>query len=165
MRFQLFIWSIFLLACLIIAAIQGWLGELSTTTVGRLEQAGYFALGWGAGVTGWLLTGHQTTSCLLKKVPNTWKLWQRDILVSLVPAFKYLTAGVLFAGLGILLGYALSGLFIQAFDTGLLIGAIFGLVHSLRKGYTSGPDRINFFEANQRYLNEKKVPLFSDEWK
>lgn len=156
--------GVFLLVCLLMAALQGWMGDLSAETVARLEQAGHLAIGWGTGVMGWLLTGHLATSFLLKKAPATRRLWQKDVLVNSLPIFKYVTAGILFLGLGIFLGYQLWGLFIQAFDIGFLVGAICGLLFSLRTVYYSGPDRIDLLEANHRYLNERKVPLFSNKW-
>lgn len=142
--------------------MEGWLGAMSSRFVARLEYAGYLAIGWGTGVTGWLVTGHLATSCLFGKVPRAWTLWQEEVLASRLPILKYLAAGVLLFGLGAVLGYHLWELATEAFDIGLLVGAAFGAVYSGQKVRQLG-NEIDFLEANQRYLNKGKVSLFSDE--
>lgn len=163
-RISLILLAIFFLVCALFAVVQGWLCVGSVQSVARLEQAGLFSFGWGTGVTAWLLSGHQSTSCLLRKIPAAWKLGRKGVLVSRLPVFKYLVAGLLFAGLGVALVVPLWGLFTPAFDVGLLVGAVFGLVHSVRTAYQSGVDKIDFLDANQRYLSEENVTLFSDKW-
>lgn len=163
-RLSLIMGIIFVVTCLLLVGAQGWMGELSNESVIRLERAGYAAIGWGTGVTAWLLSGHLATSALLRNVPKAWRLWQGNVLKSCLPVFKYLTVGFLFSGLGALLGYYLWGLSIQAFDVGLLVGTTYGSIYSLHRVYHSADDQIDFLEANQRYLNEGKVAVFSDEW-
>lgn len=159
---------IFVLTCLLLALIQGWVdpqawaGWLGSWALAPLEQVGYFSLGWGTGVTGWLVTGHWGTSYLSRRLPWAWKLWRKNVLVSLVPVFKYLVAGVLLLGLGAALGYFLWGIFTAGFDIGLAAGAIFGLLYTARKDRGLG-DQINLLEANQRYLNKEQTPLFQEE--
>lgn len=163
-RVLLVLGGVFVLVCLLLLALmEGWIGAVSPQFVARLEYAGYLAIGWGTGVTGWLMTGHLGTSCLFGKVPRAWTLWQEDVLASRLPIFKYLTAGVLLFGLGAVLGYHLWGLSTEAFDFGLLVGAAFGAVYSGQKVRQLG-NEIDFLDANQRYLNEKNVSLFSDKW-
>lgn len=144
--------------------IQAWLGRTDGWFLQRLEQTGYFAIGCGTGVTGWFLSGNLAAPYFLRKVPMAWKLWQRDVLTSRLPILKYLTTGFFFLGLGAASGYYLWGLSKPAFDVGLLAGAIFCSVYSLRKLYQSTENRVDFFEANQRYLNEENVALFSEDW-
>jgi len=163
-RLSLILGVVFLLACASLAAIQGWMGAWSNPFAVRLEQAALFAIGWGTGVTAWLLSGHQATSCFLRKVPTAWRLWQNGVLANRFPICKYLAAGLLFTGLGVALGNPLRGLFTSAFDAGLLTGATFGLIHSIRMVYQPESDHIDFLEANQRYLNEENISLFSEDW-
>lgn len=161
-RFILILVATIAIGCLVLAATQGWISVENNRYVVRLEQGGYFAIGWGVGVAGWLVSGHQAMSCLFGKMPKAWRLWQKRILANSLPMFKYLAAGILFSGLGAVLGYYAWELFRPAFDAGLLVGAIFGFVYSSRTVYESAGDQIDFLEANQRYINESKAPYFSD---
>lgn len=56
------------------------------------------------------------------------------------------------------------GLFTPAFDAWLLVGATYGLIHSIRMAHQPDGDHIDFLDANQRYLNEENVDLFSEKW-
>lgn len=131
---------------------------------GALEWGEYFgmlAIGWGIGVTGWLVTGHQAVSCLFVDMPRAWKLWQKQVLTSSLPIYKYLIGGGLLLLLGTLLLHQLWGIWTQAFDVGVVGGVVVGAGYSFMnvRGYRS---QIDFLEANQRFLNENKVPLFTE---
>lgn len=125
------------------------------------EYFGMLAIGWGVGVTGWLVTGHQAMSCLFADMPRAWKLWQKKVLTSSLPIYKYLIGGGLLLLLGTILIHQLWGFWTQAFDVGLLAGVVVGAGHSFVTVREQG-SQIDFLEANQRFLNEKKVPLFTD---
>lgn len=125
------------------------------------EYAGMLAIGWGVGVTGWLVTGHQAVSCLFIDMPRAWTLWRKRILTSSLPIYKYLIGGGLLLMLGTVLVDQLSGMWTHAFDVGVLAGVVVGAGHSFvaSRRYRS---QIDFLEANQRFLNEKKVSLFTE---
>lgn len=163
-RISVVLGGLFVIVCFLLAVIQGWFGELSSQSLRQLEQTGYFAIGWGTGVTGWLLSGHLAIFYLLRKAPRAWRLWRKDVLLSPLPVFKYLAVGLFSLGLGAIGGYRLWDFFMQVFNAGLLVGAVLGFLYSIRKVYQSAGNQIDFFEANQRYLNRDEVPLFSEEW-
>lgn len=130
--------------------------ELLTT----LEVFGVFCVGWGVGVTGWLVTGHQAITCLFLDMPRAWRLWTKNVLTSSLPVYKYFVAGGLLLLLGTIVIDQLWGIWRQPFDLGMIVGVLIGAAHSfanLRAG-----SQIDFFEANQRYLNKKQVPLFNE---
>jgi hypothetical protein len=125
------------------------------------ESFGVFAIGWGVGVTGWLVTGHQAVSCLFVDVPRAWKLWQKKILTSGLPIYKYLIGGGLLLLLGTVLVDQLWGIWTQAFDVGMVAGVVVGVWFSFMKA-REFRNEIDFLEANQRFLNENKVSLFTE---
>ena len=127
----------------------------------RLQYMGVLAIGWGVGVTGWLLTGHQALTCFFVNVPRASTLWQKQVLTSILPVFKYLIAGGLFVGLGSILAQQLWGLWAEAYDVGLLAGAVVGLVHTLMES-PNVKNYIDFLEANQRYVNSERTSLFTE---
>jgi hypothetical protein len=127
----------------------------------RVESLGILAIGWGVGVTGWLITGHQALSCFLGEMPRSWVLWRRDVLTNILPVLKYLIAGVLFVVFGSILVHQLWGLWTGAYDVGLLTGGITGIIHFLSRTWDIH-SLIDFLEANQRYVNEEKVSLFTE---
>lgn len=124
------------------------------------EYFGMFAIGWGVGVTGWLVTGHQAVSCLVVDIPRAWKLWQKEVLTSSLPIYKYLLGTGLLLLLGTLLVTQLWGIWTQAFDVGVVAGVVVGAGRSFRnpQGHRS---QIDFLEANQRFLDENKISLFT----
>lgn len=126
------------------------------------EYFGIFAIGWGVGVTGWLITGHQAVSCLFVDMPRAWKLWQKKVLTSILPVYKYLAGGGLLLLLGTLLVNQLWGIWTQAFDVGIMTGLVVGAGHSFVNAREFG-GQIDFLEANERFLNKNKVSLFP-EW-
>lgn len=125
------------------------------------EYAGMLAVGWGAGVTGWLVTGHQAVSCLFVDMPRAWKLWRKRVLTSSLPIYKYLIGGALLLVLGTFLMDQLSGVWTHAFDVGVLAGVVVGAVHSFATA-RKYRNQIDFLEANQRFLNEGEVSLFTE---
>jgi hypothetical protein len=125
------------------------------------EYGGMLAIGWGAGVTSWLVTGHQAMSCLFVNMPWAWKLLRKNVLTSSLPIFKYLFGGGLLLVLGAILVDQVWGIWTQAFDVGLLAGIVVGAGHSFLNMRRVG-NRVDFLDANQRYLNEDQVPFFTD---
>ncbi|MFB6098562.1 MAG: hypothetical protein ABEK84_05515, partial [Salinibacter sp.] len=109
----------------------------------------------------WLVTGHQAMSCLSVDMPRAWRLWRKNVLTSRVPVYKYLLGGSLLIVLGVVLVEQLWGFWEDAFDVGLLAGIVVGAGHSLIKTREEG-NQIDFLEANQRFLNEKRVRLFTE---
>lgn len=125
------------------------------------EYFGMLAIGWGMGVTGWLVSGHQAMVCLFVKMPRAWKLWKKKALTSSLPIYKYLLGGGLLLMLGTILFNQIWGVWSQAYDVGLLTGVIIGAGHSFVNSRKFS-NQIDFLEANQRFLNEKKVALFTE---
>lgn len=125
------------------------------------EYFGMVAIGWGTGVTGWLVSGHQAMLRLFVDMPRAWKLWQKNALTTSLPIYKYLLGGGLLLMLGTILLNQLWGFWTQPFDVGLLTGVIVGAGHSFVNAQRPA-NQIDFLEANQRYLNEKKVALFTE---
>jgi hypothetical protein len=125
------------------------------------EYFGVLAIGWGVGVTGWLTTGHQAVSCLFVNMPRAWKLWQKKMLTSSLPVFKYLAGGGLMLLLGTLLFAQLWGIWTQAFDVGMMTGLVVGVGHSFANAREFG-GQIDFLEANERFLNKNNVSLFPE---
>lgn len=125
------------------------------------EYFGILAIGWGVGVTGWLTTGHQAVSCLFVDMPRAWKLWQKKVLTSSLPVYKYLAGGGLLLVLGTLLVNQLWGIWTQAFDVGIMTGVVVGAGHSFVNAREFG-GQIDFLEANERFLNKGKVSLFPE---
>jgi len=147
--------------CAVLLPAQWWALSVPDVVLNQVEALGILAIGWGMGVTGWLVSGHQAVACFLVKLPRAWMLRRRNVLTSAVPILKYIFAGGLLLGLGGLLAHQVWGLWTQAYDIGLLLGAGTGLVHSVVRMRTL--DRpIDFLEANQRYVNEEETPLFSE---
>ncbi len=127
----------------------------------QIQHLGVFAIGWGVGVTGWLITGHQATTCFFECVPRAWRFWRKDVFTSPLPVFKYLLGGVLLVGFAVVLARKLWGLWVGAFDVGLMAGGFVGVLHSLSSVQKVG-NLIDFLEANQRYVNEDEVALFTE---
>jgi hypothetical protein len=125
------------------------------------EYLGILAVGWGAGVTVWLMTGHPAVTCLFKSMPRAWKLRRKNALKSSLPIFKYLFVGGFLLVLGAILANQLWGLWMQPFGVGVLTGMIVGAGHSVANLRRHG-NQIDFLEANQRYLNEDEVVLFTE---
>lgn len=143
------------------AAAQTGVPVRNTEILMWVEYAGILAIGWGVGVTGWLVTGHPAMRYLFVNVPSAWKLRLKNALTSSLPIFKYLLAGGLLLTLGTFLANQLWGIWIQPFDIGLLVGGVVGLGHSFVNIRRRG-SKTDFLEANQRYLNESKVDFFTE---
>lgn len=126
------------------------------------EYSGMLAIGWGVGVTGWLVTGHQAVSCLFVDMPHAWKLRQKKVLTSSLPIYKYLIGGGLLLLLGGLLVDQLWGIWTRAFDIGVMLGGLLGVAYSFTN-VRGLKNKIDFLEANQRFLNEEKVNLFTEQ--
>jgi len=141
--------------------VLDWLPLQRRVFLGRLEEAGVFSIGWGVGVTAWLATGQQAARHLFSHVPRAWALWRRLVLTSLLPVLKYLFVGGTMAALGTLLLRQLWGLWTGAYDAGLVVGVVMGAVLSMAR-IRRGRTRLDFLEANQRYLNDQKVPVFTE---
>lgn len=134
---------------------------LDSGAIAWTEYFGMLAIGWGVGVTGWLVTGHQAVSCLFVEMPRAWKLWRRKILTNSLPIYKYLIGGGLLLLLGTVLVNQLWGVWTQAFDVGIVAGMVVGVANSFLNAQELG-NQIDFLEANQRFLNEKEVTLFTE---
>lgn len=132
-----------------------------TVVLEQLKDAGIFSIGWGVGVTAWLMTGQQAVTCLLSRLPRAWTLRRRRVLTSLFPVLKYLVLGGILTVLGALLVRQLWGLWTGTYDAGLVVGVILGVVNSLARA-PSRRTKIDFLEANQRYVNEEKVSVFAE---
>lgn len=143
------------------AAAQQGLAVEEAEVLRMLREVGVFCIGWGVGVTGWLVTGHWAMDCLFVNMPRAWKLRKKNVLNSSLPIYKYLIGGGLLLVLGTVLVDQLWGLWVQAFDLGIGAGLIMGAVYSFMNLQKMG-NQLNFLEANQRYLNEKKVSLFTE---
>ena len=129
-------------------------------TLETLRASGTFAVGWGTGVVGWLASGHQAAVCFFVKVRWAWLLRRRNVLTSGLPVLKYAIAGSVLLGLGGVLGAEIWGLWNEAYDTGLVAGALTGALHSgWTVRWTGSP--IDFLEANQRFVNEDRTALFT----
>ena len=126
----------------------------------QLEQVGVFAVGWGTGVMGWLVTGDKALIYLFVRLPKAWGLWRRGSFTSTLPVWKYFFGSILRIVLGIILSRHVWGIWIGAFDTGMLAGVVVGTIHSLSRIRGSG-DRMSFLEANQRHLNNDRISVFS----
>lgn len=126
----------------------------------RLEYVGILAIGWGVGVVAWLVTGHQAMECFFRRMPRAWTLWRKEVLTSSLPALKYLLGGGLLLAVGAELAKQLWGLWMEAYDVGLLTGGIVGVIFSLSETEKRS-SQIDFLEANQRYVNEGKVSIFT----
>lgn len=144
-----------------LGGVLEWLPLDRTVFLRELETAGIFSIGWGVGVTAWLVTGREAFRCLGERVPRAWILWRRAFLTSLVPVLKYTFGGFFMGALGIFLARHLWGLWTGAYDVGLAVGALVGAVHSFSQ-VREGGIRLEFLEANHRYLNDQKVPLFTE---
>lgn len=125
------------------------------------EYFGMAAIGWGTGVTAWLITGHKATECLFVNVPRAWRLRRKNFLTSSLPVYKYLVGGGFFLVIGAVLVNLLWGSWTHAFDVGLFTGVVTGAGNSFVNARMVG-SKVDFLEANQRYLNENQVTLFSD---
>lgn len=140
---------------------QSWFFLDQAAVLNWVEYLGILAIGWGVGVTGWLLAGHQALSCFFVNVPRAWILWQRQVLTSILPVCKYWFAGILFVGCGGILAQQLWGVWTGAYDIGLFTGGLLGAIHSVAQIRDVG-SHIDFLEANQRYINPEKTSLFTE---
>ena len=138
-----------------------WLPLSRTTLLEKLETTGTFSIGWGVGITGWLVTGRGAFRYLVERMPRAWKLWRRGILTSLIPVLKYALVGVLMGALGGVLTWYLWGSWATAYDVGLVVGALVGAVRSARR-VRQKDTPVDFLEANHRYLNDQKVTIFTE---
>jgi len=127
----------------------------------QLQDAGIFSIGWGVGITAWLATGQQAATYLFSRVSRAWTFWRRGVLTSLLPVLKYVIVGFTLLALGILLMRQLWGLWTGAYDAGLVAGGILGVVYSVART-PSNRARLDFLEANQRYVNDEKVSVFTE---
>ena len=125
------------------------------------EYLGMVAIGWGVGVAVWLVSGQPAITCLFVDLPRAWKLRREHVLTSSLPIYKYLLGGALLLVLGAILVDQLWGFWTSAFTVGLLAGVIVGAGHSVVNVQKRGGP-VDFLEANQRYLNEDEVPLFTE---
>jgi hypothetical protein len=144
-----------------LTGVMDWLPFDRTIFFEQLEEAGIFSIGWGVGVTAWLVTGQQAATYLFSRVHRAWTLWRRRVLTSLLPVFKYLVVGLILIGLGALLVRQLWGLWTGAYDAGLIAGVMVGIVYSVSQT-PSNRTRLDFLEANQRYLNDEEVSVFTE---
>jgi len=127
----------------------------------QLQYAGVFAIGWGVGVVGWLITGDKALVCLFARIPKAWALWRKRVFRNSLPVWKYLFGSILLVGLGTLVARQVWGIWVEAFDIGMLAGAVVGAIHSVSRVQEIG-DLINFLEANQRHLNKDRATLFTE---
>lgn len=146
------------------AAAQTGVSVSELEILNWFEYGGVLAIGWSAGVTSWLVTGHQAMWCLFVNMPRAWKLLRKNVLTSSLPIYKYLLGGSLLLMLGAILVDQVWGIWTQAFDVGLLAGIVVGAGHSFLNMRHVG-NQVDFLEANQRYLNEDQVALFTDSYK
>jgi len=129
-----------------------------------LQYLAVVATGFGIGLGGWLLTGHQATWCLLAQMPMAWTLRRRQVLTSALPFLKYVTGGLLLLASGGILVHYLWGVWTQPFDYGLLFGVALGLVNSLRNPPGDGAgSQVDFLLANERHVDKSQVTIFSDD--
>lgn len=148
-------------AAIFIIDVLEWLPIDRNAFLNELETAGIFSIGWGVGVTAWLVTGKEAFRCLGERVPRAWILWRRAILTSLIPVVKYTLGGLVMAALGVFLARHLWGLWTGAYDVGLAAGVLVGAVYSFSQVRESHI-RLDFLEANHRYLNDQKVSVFTE---
>jgi len=146
-------------AILIIRVLE-WLPVDRTVLLNEFEAAGIFAVGCGVGIVAWLVTGQGAFRCLGERAPRAWLLWRRDVLTSLIPVLKYTVLGLLVGGLGVYLVQYLWGLWTSAYSAGLVAGALVGAFYSVTRSRRN--PRLNFLEANQRYINDEKVSVFTE---
>lgn len=145
---------------IVLISVLEWLPVDRAVLLNKLEAAGIFAIGSGVGIVAWLVTGQGAFRCLGKRVPRAWLLWRRDVLTSVIPMLKYTAVGLLMGGLGVYLVQYLWGLWTSAYSAGLVAGALVGAVHSATRSRQN--PRLNFLEANHRYINDEKVSVFTE---
>lgn len=150
-----------LLLCVRMAAAQSGSLMAGEDFAFWLRYSGVLAIGWSVGVASWLVTGHQSVSCFFSDVPRAWRLWRKGVLTSILPVLKYVVGGALLLGLGVVLVMNLWGLWVQAFSVGLSAGLGGGAAHSL-VSVRELRTQMDFLEANQRYLNERRVSVFTE---
>jgi len=143
-----------------LTGVLEWLPVQQTVVLNRFEVAGIFAIGVGIGIMAWLVTGQGAFRCLVERAPRAWLLWRRNVLTSLMPVVKYTLMGLLLAALGGYLVQSLWALWTGAYSAGLVAGVAVGAMHSVTR--SRRPTRINFLEANQRYINDEKVSVFTE---
>lgn len=127
----------------------------------QLRFVGVFAIGWGVGVMGWLITGDKALICLFARIPRAWGLWRKGIFTSILPVWKYLFGGALLIGAGVLLARHVWGIWFGIFDAGIMAGGFVGAIHTLSRLREVG-GMMNFLEANQRHLNKDRVSVFTE---
>lgn len=123
-----------------------------------LQHLAIFAIGWGAGVTVWLATGHQAFSSFVSNVPRALELRRKNVLTSWLPLLKYLIVGLLLLTLGGILMRQLWNIWTEAYNLGLLAGSVTGVVHSINNSQESST-QVDFLLANRRYVDENKVSI------
>lgn len=127
----------------------------------ELRYAGVFAIGWGGGVVGWLITGDKALIWLFVRIPKAWALRRKRVFRNSLPLWKYLFGSILLVGVGGILARKVWGIWVEAFDLGMLAGVIVGAIHSVSR-MRKIEDLISFLEANQRHLNKDRAALFTD---
>ncbi|MBB4088934.1 hypothetical protein [Salinibacter ruber] len=145
---------------IVLIGILDWLPLDRTVVLNKAEAAGVFAIGSGVGTLAWLVTGREAFRCLGQRAPRAWHLWRRDALTSLIPVLKYTALGLLMGGLGAYLMQYLWGLWTTAYSAGLAAGAFGGAIYSATRSRRGS--QMDFLEANQRYINDENVSVFTE---
>lgn len=143
-----------------LTGVLEWLPVEQTVFLDRFEAAGIFAIGAGVGIMAWVVTGQGAFRCLVERAPRAWLLWRRNVLTSLVPVVKYTLVGLLLGALGGYLVQSLWALWTGAYSAGLGTGVAAGAMYSVTR--LRRPSQMNFLEANQRYINDEKVSVFTE---
>ncbi|WP_103021079.1 hypothetical protein [Salinibacter altiplanensis] len=147
-------------AAMFLLGVLEWLPVDRPVLLNKIEAVGIFAIGCGVGAIAWLLTGRRAIQYLGVRAPRAWRLWRRDVLTSLAPVLKYTLMGLLMGALGGVLAQYLWGLWTSAYSAGLVVGAVVGTIDSVTRPQQN--PRLNFLEANQRYINDEKVSVFTE---
>ncbi|WP_263786397.1 hypothetical protein [Salinibacter grassmerensis] len=145
---------------IVLTGVLEWLPFDRAVLLNELEGAGIFAIGCGVGIVAWLVTGQGAFRCLGRRAPRAWLLWRRDVLTSFLPVLKYTVIGLVMGALGVYLVQYLWGLWTSAYSAGLVVGGVVGAVYSATRSHRHS--QLNFLEANQRYINDENVSVFTE---